>query len=70
MKRYSNNQEINRFIIMFLKQNKEWYFKKGKRHHKLYSPNNHVFPIPSTPSCLRAYQNFKHDLMKANINGK
>lgn len=65
MKKYSANLDIARFVNAFLKQNKNWRFKKGKRHNKLYSPSNKAFPIPSTPSCNRAYENFKHDLMKA-----
>lgn len=65
MRKYSSNLEIARFVHDFLKQNKGWRFKRGKKHNKLYSPSNKVFPIPSTPSCKRAFENFKHDLMQA-----
>lgn len=66
MRKYSNNLDINDFIHIFLRKNKEWYFEKGKKHNKLCSPNKQKYIIPCTPRCPRAYQNFKHDIMKVD----
>ena len=68
MGKYSSNRERNCFITLFLKQNKQWLFKKGKRHNKLYSPKKRIFIVPCTPSCPHAYENFRHDLMRGLNN--
>lgn len=41
-----------------------WGFRRGKKHGVLTSPNGRKLTIPTTPSDIRAYQNFKRDVRR------
>jgi|26BtaG_2_1085354.scaffolds.fasta_scaffold02816_3 hypothetical protein len=60
--RFSNNSNINSLVCDKLKLG--WHYRKGKKHHILISPNRRRVAIPSSPSCIRAFDNFFHDIKR------
>ncbi|TRC13220.1 phosphoribosylglycinamide formyltransferase [Mannheimia haemolytica] len=60
MKKYSNDSLINSIVISKLKAG--WKIRKGKKHNILIAPNSRRLAIPSTPSDINAYKNFRSKL--------
>lgn len=60
MKRYSNDSIINSIVKSSLKAG--WKIRKGKKHNVLIAPNSRRLAIPSTPSDINAYKNFRSKL--------
>lgn len=60
MKKYSNDSMINSIVNSSLKAG--WKIRKGKKHNVLIAPNYRRLAIPSTPSDINAYKNFRSKL--------
>lgn len=65
MKKYSSDKDINKLVIVLLK-NYGWKVKdKSRRKHSiLISPLGHKQAIPCTPSDHRAFVKFKCDIKR------
>lgn len=62
--KFSSNKDINKFVKSLLKSGAQ--IERGKKHRKLRLPNGRFVVIPCSPSCKRAFQNFRHDVSRAS----
>jgi len=60
--KYSNNKDINCFVRRLIKHG--CTFVKSKKHGVLFAPQGQRTIVPSTPSDIRAYMNFKKDVLR------
>lgn len=61
--RHSKNKDIDRLVQLLIRG--DAYIERGRKHRKLRLNNGRFVVIPSTPSCKRAFQNFKQDVRRA-----
>jgi hypothetical protein len=60
--KFSSDKRIALLVRNLIRQG--WAYQNKGRHGKIISPNGKKFPVPSTPSDHRAFENFKHDIKK------
>ncbi len=60
MRKFSSCKEIGALVSTKVRQG--WFFRKGKKHGQLVSPNGKKLTVPSSPSDRRAFQNFRRDV--------
>jgi hypothetical protein len=60
--KFSSDKQIAVLVRSLVRQG--WAYQSKGRHGKIISPTGKKFPVPSTPSDHRAFQNFKHDLRR------
>lgn len=61
--KHSKNKDIDRLVQSLIRHGAHIDF--GRKHRKLRLENGRFVVIPSTPSCKRAFQNFKQDVKRA-----
>jgi len=68
MKVRTRNKDFNRVLKLLARM--KWRIHYAGKHLKLFSPNieNRMVVVSKTPSDSRAFQNFRHELMRtANV---
>lgn len=62
---YSKDKDISVLVSKAVKSG--WSFKSGRKHGSVFSPKGKRLIVPSTPSDMRAYYNFRNQMKKIAI---